>query len=172
MIRSKIVELSSLEGIAYREKVGDSFLLVLRRLSDGLTASVTLDKKTLGLIPAGPMDETVFPPHVLEEAMSLTAGLPYLERALPVVSPGPQTKETPNPILASREYWIFLRAYQTDAGRIDFALLRKDLARFADETPRNALGRIMEEITGRKPEPEKLEELAALIEDASLTPLF
>ena len=172
MIRSKIVELSSLEGIAYREKTEEGFLITVRRLSDGLTASAVLEKKTMGLCPVGKVDETVFSPWVFEEAMTRTAGLPYLERALPNVGPGPQTKEAPNPILSSREYWIFLRAYQNDAGRIDFALLKGDLARQGKETPLAALGSVLEEITGRTPEPQALEAFAALLEDASLTPLF
>ena len=92
MIRSKIVELASLEGIAYREKTEEGFLLTVRRLSDGLTASAVLEKKTMGLCPVGKVDEAVFFPGVFEEAMARTAGLPYLERALPNITPGPQTK--------------------------------------------------------------------------------
>ncbi len=172
MIRSKIVELASLEGIAYREKTEEGFLLTVRRLSDGLTASAVLEKKTMGLCPVGKVDEAVFFPGVFEEAMTRTAGLPYLERALPNITPGPQTKEAPNPVLASRDYWIFLRAYQNDAGRIDFALLENDLARQGKDTPLAALAAVLEEITGHAPEQQALESLAALVEDASLTPLF
>lgn len=172
MIRSKLVELTSLEGFAYREKTGEGFRITVRRLSDGLTASATLDKKTMGLCLVGEVDESVFFPGVFEEAMTRTAGLPYLERALPNLAPGPQTKEAPHPLLASRDYWIFLRAYQNDAGRIDFALLRSDLARQEKDTPLAALGGVMESITGRTPDPETLEALASFIEDASITPLF
>ena len=174
MIRTKIVELSGAEAVAYRKREKDGFVIVVKLLGDGTEAGAVLDRETVGLIPQGKVDESIFSPGLFEEALALTDGLPYFQRALPKLGAGQEPAEA-CPILGGRDYQTFVRAYSLDSGRLDLALLKKDLAAIKEKTGKtgkDAFGELMLAITGRRPEGDATDILTTLIQDASLKPIF
>ena len=78
MIRTKVVDLTSVKGIAYRQKLpsGGSGIVILREgVAQPGIASISKTSGEAILTANTPAD--AYPQEVFKEAMALTAGLPY-----------------------------------------------------------------------------------------------
>jgi hypothetical protein len=82
VIRTRLVELSSLEAVAYRQKLrgGQSGVVILR--SDTAQPGLALLNHQSGQPdPAANTPADLYPLEAFQEALELTSGLPYSSRA-------------------------------------------------------------------------------------------
>ncbi len=143
MIRTNVVQLSVIPGIAYRQKLpaGGSGVVVIgyESTQPGL-ASIS---KTSGkAIPSVNTPVDVYPMAAFEEAIALTSGMPYkkqrpvgvIERTYAELSaPEPQTEELAEEetIVSSEEYGYVVELYTNKKGKLSYALLNRDLIQTA-----------------------------------------
>ena len=141
IIRSAVVELSTIPAIAYKQKLatGGAGLRVLR-LDQKAVAVFTLDRRTNQPIPYGTVDSTLFPEEAIDEAVELIIGLPYSARGKIQVSvfQQPEVEEdvTEDEVEAvdmvdSEEYEAIVSRYSDERGKINYTLLNKDFIQFA-----------------------------------------
>ncbi len=143
VIRTRLVELSSLEAVAYRQKLrgGQAGVVILRQ--DSAQPGLALLNRNSGqadLAAHTPAD--LFPQEAFEEALELTAGLPYSSRG-PVrspaaVAPSPLDEDhTPEEIATvnSADYAAIVKAYTNKKGEISYELLNKALIQAARSNP-------------------------------------
>jgi len=155
VIRTRLVELSSLEAVAYRQKLrgGQAGVVILRH--DSAQPGLALLNRHSGeadLAAHTPAD--LFPPEAFQEALELTAGLPYSSRG-PVRSPAAVTgaaagaaaaAEAPSPLdeehtaeeiatVNSADYAAIVKAYTNKKGEISYELLNKALIQAARSNP-------------------------------------
>ncbi len=155
VIRTRLVELSSLEAVAYRQKLrgGQAGVVILRH--DSAQPGLALLNRHSGeadLAAHTPAD--LFPPEAFQEALELTAGLPYSSRG-PVRSPAavagaaagaPAAAATPSPLdeehtaeeiatVNSADYAAIVKAYTNKKGEISYELLNKALIQAARSNP-------------------------------------
>ena len=150
VIRTRLVELSSLEAVAYRQKLrgGQAGVVILRH--DSAQPGLALLNRHSGeadLAAHTPAD--LFPPEAFQEALELTAGLPYSSRG-PVRSPAavvaPAAAATPSPLdeehtaeeiatVNSADYAAIVKAYTNKKGELSYELLNKALIQAARSNP-------------------------------------
>jgi hypothetical protein len=160
VIRTRLVELSSLEAVAYRQKLrgGQAGVVILRQ--DSAQPGLALLNRHSGqadLAAHTPAD--LFPQEAFEEALELTAGLPYSSRG-PVRSPAAvagaavaeagaeavATAAAPSPLdedhtpeelatVNSADYAAIVKAYTNKKGEISYELLNKALIQAARSNP-------------------------------------
>lgn len=139
MIRTKIVELSTIEAVAYRQKLknGKSGVVILRYDSDqpGLA---TVNRRTAEPEPSANTNLERFPVDVFQEAIELTSGMPYSRRGSVKLSgyqPESQTEEEDSPeelvTIDCAEYKAIVKAYTNKKGELSYPLLNKDFIQFA-----------------------------------------
>ncbi len=138
MIRTETVTLTSIPATAYRQKLtsGGSGIVILRE--DAPQPGIASISKTSGeAIPTKNTPAKLFPKKAFKEAIELTAGLPYRKRGAPsaVVSVPETTEEKDDPVLEaavdSKEYEKIVDAYTDKDGKLSYALLNRDLIKFA-----------------------------------------
>ncbi|WP_035985686.1 hypothetical protein [Leptolyngbya sp. KIOST-1] len=142
MIRTKIVELSTIEAAAYRQKLrgGKSGVVVMRYDTDqpGLAS---FSRNTGDPVPNANVNLELFPLEAFQEALELTAGLPYSKRG-PVKLSGQPPASTPEEDLEtdapedeatvdSAEYAAVVAAYTNKKGELSYDLINKDFIQFA-----------------------------------------
>lgn len=160
VIRTRLVELSSLEAVAYRQKLrgGQAGVVILRQ--DSAQPGLALLNRNSGqadLAAHTPAD--LFPQEAFDEALELTAGLPYSSRG-PVRSPAAvagaavaepaaeaaATTAAPSPLdddhtpeelatVNSADYAAIVKAYTNKKGEISYELLNKALIQAAHSNP-------------------------------------
>ena len=150
VIRTRLVELSSLEAVAYRQTLrgGQAGVVILRH--DSAQPGLALLNRHSGeadLAAHTPAD--LFPPEAFQEALELTAGLPYSSRG-PVRSPAavvaPAAAATPSPMdeehtaeeiatVNSADYAAIVKAYTNKKGELSYELLNKALIQAARSNP-------------------------------------
>jgi hypothetical protein len=137
MIRTKVVNLTKIKGIAFRQKLpsGGSGIVILREgVAQPGIASIS---KTSGeAIPTANTHTDVYPPDVFKEAISLTAGLPYkklgkvqLNDEIAVEDTG--VKQAEEVVVDSEEYAKIVEKYTDKNGKLSYELLNKDMIKFA-----------------------------------------
>ena len=144
MIRTNAVTLSVINGVAYRRKLpsGGSGIVILREgASQPGIASIS---KTSGeAILTANTPKKLYPPEAFEEAMSLTAGMPYKKQGAVQLKGTPAKEEEPAPaeeilpeevIVDSAEYQKIVEKYTDKNGRLSYALLNKDMIKFAQSS--------------------------------------
>ena len=138
MIRTDVVQLTTIRATAYRQKLtaGGSGIVILR--NDYKQPGIASISKTSGqAIPAANTSKEKYPAEAFQEAIELTAGMPYKKRKPPTKAYVPaEPKETPEIIelevvIDSDEYQKVVDAYTDKKGRLSYALLNKDMIRFA-----------------------------------------
>lgn len=138
MIRTKVVELSTIEAIAYRQKLrgGKSGVVVIR--SDTSQPGLAMLNSRTGepSVPKHiPLD--LYPLEAFQEALELTSGLPYTARGKVKLVAEPEAEkevqETPEEkeAVSSKEYGAVIRAYTNKRGELSYDLLNKDFIQFA-----------------------------------------
>ena len=143
IIRTKAVELTVIEAIAYKQKLssGGAGIKILR--SDGFTAVSTIDKRTGEMMPYGSIDDTLFPIEAFDEAFELTNSLPYSARgniklvAIEETLPDDVLEEAPVDqvdMTLSPEYKAIVERYADEKGKINYSLMNKDFIQFASRS--------------------------------------
>ncbi len=141
MIRTPIVELSTLEAIAFRRKVrGGHTAIVIQRFDGGQPGQGLLNRNTGDADPAHNTQHDRFPPEAFAEAVELTRFLPFNARGQVSVSgfkrnveePEPDGEDEPEDIatVCSDEYAAIVDAYTNRKGELSYNLLNKDFIQF------------------------------------------
>ncbi|GAB4154350.1 MAG: hypothetical protein Fur0046_34260 [Cyanobacteria bacterium J069] len=138
MLRTKIVELSTIEAAAYRQKLRDGKAgVVILRYDTAQPGLATVNRRTSEPDPAANIDLKVFPLEAFQEAIELTAGMPYSRRGpvkLSGVREEPGTEEESpeeGATVDSAEYAAIVKAYTNKKGELSYDLLNKDFIQFA-----------------------------------------
>ena len=144
MIRTNTVQLTVIPGVAYRQKLpsGGSGIVLLR--SEASQPGIASISKTSGepILSANTSAE-LFPVEAFQEAIELTAGLPYRKQGgvrLVLNEPADvqEDEETAAPedeaAVDSSEYDAIVARYSDKNGRLSYDLLNKDLIRFAHQS--------------------------------------
>jgi len=138
VIRTKLVELSTLDAAAYRQKLkGGKAGIVIMRYDTEQPGLASVNRRTGEPEPSTNTNLEVFPLTAFKEAIDLTSGTPYSRRG-PVKlssyeeSPGTEA-ETPEELATvdSAEYQAVVDAYTNKKGELSYALLNKDFIQFA-----------------------------------------
>jgi hypothetical protein len=154
VIRTRLVELSTLEAVAYRQKLrgGQSGVVILR--ADTAQPGLALLNHQSGQPdPAPNTPADLYPLAAFQEALELTSGLPYSSRG-PVRSPAsvpgltaaapsqtaaPELAEEPSgadlATVNSADYQAIVKAYTNKKGEISYELLNKALIQAARSNP-------------------------------------
>ena len=171
VIRTRLVELSILEAVAYRQKLrgGQSGVVILR--PDTAQPGLALLNHQSGQPdPAANTPADLYPLEAFQEALELTSGLPYSSRG-PVRSPAavpgapaavavdapaasPELAEEPSSAdlatVNSADYQAIVKAYTNKKGELSYDLLNKALIKAAHSNPfvaeMQAAGASLEEI--------------------------
>jgi len=155
VIRTRLVELSTLEAVAYRQKLrgGQSGVVILR--PDTAQPGLALLNHQSGQPdPAANTPAALYPLEAFQEALELTSGLPYSSRGpvrSPAVVPGTPAAEAASPVAAtelaeeasgadlatvnSADYQAIVKAYTNKKGEISYELLNKALIQAARSNP-------------------------------------
>ena len=144
MVRTEVVTLSVINGIAYRQKLpsGGSGIVILRE--DASQPGIASISKTSGeAIPAANTPKKLYPAEAFREAISLTTGLPYKKqgnvRLKGELKPeeAPLQEDTAEEIaVESAEYQKIVDRYTDKNGRLSYSLLNKDMIKFAHSSSR------------------------------------
>ncbi len=138
MIRTIIVELSTIEAAAYRQKLrnGHSGIVIMRYDTDQ-PGIATVNRKSGEPDPSHHTNLQLFPLEAFKEAMELTNGMPYSRRGkikLSGESEDSSAQEETAEELAtvdSAEYEAIVKAYTNRKGELSYDLLNKDFIQFA-----------------------------------------
>lgn len=139
MIRTETVQLKSIPAKAYRQKLpaGGSGVVIMRKNS-AQPGIASISKKTGEAIPAANTPADLFPLEAFQEAITLTAGLPYKKRravseAEKKLDKEPKSKEAAEVevVINSDEYQKIVETYTNKKGALSYDLLNKDMIRFA-----------------------------------------
>ena len=159
MIRTDTVELTSVQAVAFRQKLaaGGSGVTVIRY--DSKQPGIASISKTSGKpIPAANNPADMYPEGVFNEAIALTAGMPYCKRggvrlekkAVVEVPAGPADEPMPeDPIIDSAEYQKLVDRYTDKNGKLSYELLNRELIRFAHSS-RTVQGMVEEGVSTKK----------------------
>ncbi|MGE6605298.1 hypothetical protein ACQKE4_02105 [Halomonas sp. NPDC076908] len=138
MIRTIMVELSTIEAAAYRQKLrGGHSGIVIMRYDTGQPGIATLNRKSGEPDPSHNTDLKLFPLEAFKEVMELTAGMPYSRRGKVKLSGEKEdasTQEESAEELAtvdSAEYEAIVKTYTNRKGELSYDLLNKDFIQFA-----------------------------------------
>lgn len=155
VIRTRLVELSTLEAVAYRQKLrgGQSGVVILRHdcAQPGLAL---LNHQSGEPDPAANVPGDLYPIEAFREALELTSGLPYSSRGpvrSPAAVPGSGSAQAssaaaiseaeqapPEAELAtvkSADYQAIVKAYTNKKGELSYDLLNKALIQAARSNP-------------------------------------
>ncbi|NJN87088.1 MAG: hypothetical protein HC881_13335 [Leptolyngbyaceae cyanobacterium SL_7_1] len=138
MIRTKIVELSTLEAVAYRQKLKDVKTgIVILRYDTPQPGLAVVDRRTGTPEPSANTNLETFPLESFQEAIELTSGMPYSRRGAVKLSGNRETSDadeaSPEELATvnSVEYEAIVEAYTNKKGELSYELLNKDFIQFA-----------------------------------------
>ncbi len=138
MIRTKIVELSTLEAISYRQKLRDGKTgIVILRYDTSQPGLATVDKRTGAPEPSVNTNLDRFPLEAFQEAIELTLGMPYSRRGAVQLSGNQESADVNDELpeelatVDSAEYEAIVKAYTNKKGELSYQLLNKDFIQFA-----------------------------------------
>jgi len=137
VIRTKIVELSTLEAAAYRQKLKDGKPgIVILRYDMPQPGLATVNRRTGNAEPSVNTNLELFPLEAFQEAIELTSGMPYSRRGavkLAGTEEVVEADEAPEELATvdSAEYEAIVKAYTNKKGELSYELLNKDFIQFA-----------------------------------------
>ena len=141
IIRTKLVELSTLAAVAYRQKVKDGPGVVILRYDTAQPGFATISRKTGDPVPAPNTNLETYPLEAFREALELTGGMPYSSRGKVKLSGEPSAETVPDAVeellaedlavVDSAEYQAIVDAYTNKRGELSYDLLNKDFIQFA-----------------------------------------
>ena len=142
IIRTRAVELTTIPGIAYKQKLTTGGAgIKIQRMDDGSSAVCTLDRRG-ELVAYKPYDEDLFPHEAFSEALELTIGLPYSARGSIKLVPTPidtddVSEEAPAEqidMTLSDEYRAIIDRFSDEKGEFSHSLMNKDFMSFATKS--------------------------------------
>jgi hypothetical protein len=142
MIRTKIVELSTIEAAAYRRKLqGGKSGVVVMRYDTAQPGLASFSRNTGDPVPNANVNLELFPLEAFKEALELTYGMPYSKRGAVKLSGSPPTAEAEAAIetdapedeatVDCAEYAAVVKAYTNKKGELSYDLINKDFIQFA-----------------------------------------
>ncbi|MFN3825247.1 MAG: hypothetical protein ACK4GW_02400 [Pseudorhodobacter sp.] len=138
MIRTRLVELSTIEAIAYRRKLrGGHSGVVIQRFDSAQPGLASINRNDGSPDIAHNVPKDLFPVEAFVEALDLTSGLPYNQRGTIKLGAAPEkpeeVEETEAEIatVCSKEYGAIVAAYTDKRGALSYDLLNKDFIQFA-----------------------------------------
>ncbi len=146
IVRTMLVELSTIPGVAYRQKLLSGTGLVVMRYGTTQPGLATLSRTSGDPVPASNANLDLYPINAFREAFALTSGLPFSRRGkvqlIELASPPkPDTTSAIEDaplvdfsIVDSPEYQAVLDAYTSQKGELSFHLLNKDFIQFASSS--------------------------------------
>ncbi|MCL2153366.1 MAG: hypothetical protein FWH57_10500 [Oscillospiraceae bacterium] len=143
IIRTTAVELMAIPAIAYKQKLsaGGAGIKIFRIDQDASTV-FTIDKRTGEGIPYGKYDVELFPDEAVQEALELTAGLPYTSRGKLKITNFDVPEDNEDVVetevekvdmVGSKEYQALLERYANEKGKLNYSLMNKDFIQFASK---------------------------------------
>ena len=140
MIRTETVALTVIEAVAFRQKLkaGGSGITILRY--DIAQPGIASISKTSGeAIPTDNTPADLYPAEAFNEAIRLTAGMPYKKRSgvrltkkkVEEVAPEKTEEIAEEVVIDTEEYQKLVDNYTDKNGRLSYDLLNRDLIRFA-----------------------------------------
>ena len=145
MIRTEAMNLTSIKGLAFRQKLqaGGAGITIITTED---TAVFTINKRDGACIPYGKVNGDVFVREVVNDALEVTKGLPY--KRLGSISKaysdnhydeGPADIDVGDSkadidVVASAEYREFIAQYTDKNGRFSYQLMNKELIQFASKS--------------------------------------
>ena len=139
MIRTDTVTLTTIPATAYRQKLpaGGSGIVILRE-GARQPGIASLSKTSGEAIPTANTSAKLYPKKAFEEAIALTAGMPYSKRG----GPTPTEPEPADPKAAAKaaameslaesaEYGKIVEHYTDKNGKLSYDLLNKELIQLA-----------------------------------------
>ena len=139
MIRTTVVSLTVIKAVAYRQKLpaGGSGIVIIRE--NAAQPGIASISKTSGeAVPAANTPKRLYPQKAFEEAIALTAGLPYkvlgsvkLKDEVVTEEPAPKDEEPEAVVVSSAEYLKIVEKYTDKNGKLSYDLLNKDMIKFA-----------------------------------------
>ena len=139
MIRTSVVTLTVIKGIAYRQKLmkGGSGVVIIRE--DAAQPGIASISKTSGeAIPSDNTPRKLYPQEAFDEAIALTAGLPFKKQGGVRMKggkiseePAPKEEEPEEVVVSSDEYLKVVEKYTDKNGKLSYALLNRDMIKFA-----------------------------------------
>jgi len=141
MVRTETVQLTSIKGIAYKQKLnaGGSGIAIL---TPDDRAAFTINKRNGSCVPYGKVDTAIFTDRVVNEAVELTKGLPfrrlgtitkvYADSHCDETSVDEEVDDVKVEIdvMASMEYKEFIAQYTDKNDKFSYQLMNKDLMQF------------------------------------------
>jgi hypothetical protein len=138
VIRTRLVELSTIEAVAYRRKLrGGHSGVVVQRFDSAQPGLARLNRNDGSPDIAHNVPKDLYPVEAFVEALELTSGLPYNQRGAVKVGAAPErpeeVEETEDEIatVSSEEYAAIVAAYTDRRGVLSYDLLNKDFIKFA-----------------------------------------
>lgn len=151
MIRTESVQLTSIKGVAFKQKLyaGGAGITII---TTDDRAVFTVNKRDGSCVPYGTakVDESIFTPAVTEEALNLTRSLPYKKLDIMSKLPAddhieeiPLTQEAEVEVedekeaivvIDSDEYKEFIAQYTDKTGKFSYQIMNKELMQFASRS--------------------------------------
>lgn len=169
MIRTKIVELSTIEAAAYRQKLRDGKSgIVILRYDTPQPGLASVDRRTGSSEPSANTNLETFPIAAFEEAIELTSGMPYSRRGAVKLSSDKEavdTDESPEELATvdSAEYEAIVKAYTNKKGELSYQLLNKDFIQFAKSS------KIVSDMVASRASVDEIRDYVARVKLESLT---
>ena len=137
MIRTSVVELTTIPAVAYRQKLpaGGSGVTILR-YGEKQVGIASISTRSGKAIPAENNPAGLYPAEAFDEAIELTRGLPYkkqgkvtvLKKSFKEAEPKAEEEEIPVDLAA---YDKLVAKYTDKTGKLSYELINKDLIKFA-----------------------------------------
>lgn len=144
IIRTKLVELSTLAAVAYRQKLKDGPGVVILRYDNAQPGIASISRKTGEPVPADNTNLEAYPLEAFQEAIELTGGMPYSRRGkvqlsgespAEAASGAVEDSQTEDfAVVDSPEYQAIVKAYTNKKGDLSYELLNKDFIQFANSS--------------------------------------
>lgn len=143
LVRTVIVELSTIEAAAYRQKLrGGQSGVVILRYDTQQPGNATINPRSGEPDLSANTNPDLFPPSAFKEAMELTSGMPYSRRGKVKLSAEKEDSSIPEETdeeltaeelatVSSAEYEAIVKAYTNRKGELSYALINKDFIQFA-----------------------------------------
>ena len=133
MIRTSVVELTTIPAVAYRQKLpaGGSGVTILR-YGEKQCGIASISTRSGKAIPAENNPAGLYPAEAFDEAIELTRGLPYkkqgkvtvLKKSFKEAEPKAEEEEIPVDLAA---YDKLVAKYTDKTGKLSYELINKDL---------------------------------------------
>ena len=145
MIRTDTVQMTSIKGLAYKQKLTAGGAGVTIITPDD-KAVFTINKRDGACVPYGEVNTDVFVDAIINEALELTKGLPYKRRGKITkvydddscdessVDLETEDDKAEIDIITSAEYKEFLAQYMDKNNKFSYQIMNKELMQFASRS--------------------------------------